>query len=222
MLKKFLLTFIILNLFCIGFAQIKTPLEFIGKSKGKIKVLLRQEEPFVAGRAFGRALGMQSTAYGASGRLELKDGSKTALLTKQESYVYINKQKKNLAQIPFEQDNILYVPLSFFNQFSSYDIAYIQNKIIVERRYTLAFKEQKHQKEKSQIFFRAKGELPFRVEKATKDKVEIFFPGAIVKRDEVLSSKNNFLDRMRISQKSKGVQIVAFLKKNTKHILISE
>jgi N-acetylmuramoyl-L-alanine amidase len=217
MLKKLLLTFFTLNLFCMGFAQVKTPFELVGKSKGKIKVLLLQNEPFVAGRAFGRALGMQSTAYGASGRLELNDGSKTALLTKQESYAYINKQKKNLTQAPFEQDNILYVPLEFFNQFSSYDIVFFQNKIIAERRYTLSFKEQKDQANKSQVFFRAKGELPFRIEKSTKDKVEIFFPGAIVKRDEIISSKNNFLHRIRVSQKSKGVEIVALLKKDGKY-----
>ncbi len=217
MLKKLLLTFIALNLFCLGFAQVKTPLELVGKNKGKIKVLLLQNEPFVAGRAFGRALGMQSTAYGASGRLELTDGSKTALLTKQEPYAYINKQKKSLTQAPFEQDKILYVPLEFFNQFSSYDIVYVQNKIIAERRYTLSFKEQKDQANKSQVFFRAKGELPFRIEKSTKDKIEIFFPGAIVKRDEIISSKNNFLNRIRVSQKAKGVQMVAFLKKDAKY-----
>ena len=107
MFKKLLLTFIALNLFCMGFAQVKTPLEFVGKSKGKIKVLLLQDEPFVAGRAFGRALGMQSTSYGASGRLELADGSKTAILTKQEPYAIVNKKKKALTQAPFEQDNIL-------------------------------------------------------------------------------------------------------------------
>lgn len=217
MFKKILLTFITLNLFCIGFAQIKTPIEFIGKNKGKIKVILRQEEPFVAGRTFARVLGMKSTAYGASGRLELTEGSKTALLENKKPYVFINKQKKNLSQTPFKQDSTLYVPLSFFTQFSSYDIAYIQNKIIVERKYTLAFKEQKHQAGKSQIFFRAKGELPFKIEKSTKDKVNIFFPGAIVKRDEIISSKNDFLSRIRISQKKKGVQIVALLKKNAKH-----
>lgn len=217
MFKKILLTFITLNLFCIGFAQIKTPIEFIGKNKGKVKVILRQEEPFVAGRTFARVLGMKSTAYGASGRLELTEGSKTALLENKKPYVFINKQKKNLSQTPFKQDSTLYVPLSFFTQFSSYDIAYIQNKIIVERKYTLAFKEQKHQAGKSQIFFRAKGELPFKIEKSTKDKVNIFFPGAIVKRDEIISSKNDFLSRIRISQKKKGVQIVALLKKNAKH-----
>lgn len=217
MFKKFLLTFIALNLFCIGFAQIKAPLEFVGKNKGKIKVFLRQEEPFVAGRSFARTLGMKSTSYGASGRLELTENSKTALLENKKPYVFINKQKKNLSSAPFEQDNILYVPLSFFSSFSSYDIAFIQNKIIVERKYTLAFKDQKHQTEKSQIFFRAKGELPFKIEKSAKDKVEIFFPGAIVKRDEIISSKNDFLSRLRVSQKDKGVQMVALLKKNAKY-----
>ena len=55
MFKKIFLICIILNLFSLGFAQIKAPLEVVGKSKGKIKVLLRQEEPFVAARSLGRA-----------------------------------------------------------------------------------------------------------------------------------------------------------------------
>lgn len=67
------------------------------------------------------------------------------------------------------------------------------------------------------FFFRAKGELPFRIEKSSKDKVEIFLPGAIVKRDEVISYKNNFIYRIRVSQKTKGVQVVALLKKDSKY-----
>ena len=217
MFKKLLLTFITLNLFCMGFAQVKTPLEFVGKSKGKIKVLLRQEEPFVAGNAFGRALGMKSTSFGASGRLELTDGSKTALLTKQEPYALINKRKKALSKEPFEQDDILYVPLSFFNSFSSYDIAYTGSKIVVERRYSLSFKDQINQENKAKLFLKAKGEIPFKIEKSNDSKAEIFFPGAVVKRDEIISQKNNFLNRTRITQKEKGVQIVALFKKNTKY-----
>lgn len=217
MFKKILLTLLILNLFNAGFAQVKTPLEFIGKNKGKISVVLLQEEPFVAGRAFGRALGMQSTWFGASGQLELISGTKKAVLKKQQNFALVNKQKKALSQAPFEQGNILYVPLNFFNDFSSYDVAYTQDKIIVQRRYTLAFLQQDNGDNFTKIIFQTKGELPFRIEKALKDKVEIFFPGAVVKQDQVLSSKNNYLHRIRISQKAKGVQIAALLKKSAKH-----
>lgn len=217
MLKKFLLTFLILNLFSMGFAQIKTPLELVGKSKGKIPVILRQNEPFVAARSLGRALGMQCTWFGASGKLELVDGSKKAELKKEQNFAVINKQKKPLSQVPFEQDSVLYVPLSFFNQFSSYDISYDQSKLIAERRYTLYFSKQENKDSSSQTIFKSKGEIPFRIEGNSKDKAEIFFPGAIVKRDEILDDKNTFLHRIRISQKSKGVQISALLKKTAKY-----
>lgn len=200
-----------------GFAQIKTPVEFIGNSKGKVKVLLLQGEPFVAGRAFGRTLAMRSTSFSASGRLELTEGTKTALLENKKPYVFINKQKKALSLAPFEHDNTLYVPLSFFNSFSSYDIAYSQDKIIVERKYSLSRKEQINKEDSYKLILNAKGEIPFKIEKSSSDKVEIFFPGAVVKRDEIVSDKNNFLHRIRITQMTKGIKLVVLLKKNTKY-----
>ena len=167
MFKKILLTFCILNLFSLGFAQIKAPLELVGKSKGKIQVLLIQNEPFVAARTLGRALGMHSTYFAASGRLELSENSKTALLVSKQPYVFINKQKRNLSQAPFVQDNILYAPLSFFNDFSSYDIVYQNEKLIAERRYSLFLDKQLNEKDFSQIIFKTKGELPFKIVKST-------------------------------------------------------
>lgn len=217
MFKKFLLTFCVLNLLNVCFAQIKTPLELVGKNKGKIKVLLIQNEPFVAARTLAQSLGMRSTYFAASGRLELTDNSKTALLINKQPYVFINKQKKSLSQTPFVQEDILYAPLSFFNNFSSYDIVYQDNKLIAERRYSLAFDKEINEQNTLQMVFKAKRELPFKIIKSDQDKVEIFLPGAVVKRDEVLSFKNDFLHRARISQKAKGVQIVILLKKAAKN-----
>lgn len=217
MFKKFLLTFCILNLLNACFAQIKTPLELVGKNKGKIKVLLIQNEPFVAARTLAQSLGMRSTYFAASGRLELTDNSKTALLINKQPYVFINKQKRSLSQAPFVQEDILYAPLSFFNDFSSYDIVYQDNKLIAERRYSLAFDREINEQNTLQMVFKAKRELPFKIIKSDQDKVEIFLPGAIVKRDEVFSFKNDFLYRARISQKAKGVQIVILLKKAAKN-----
>ena len=118
MFKKLFLTFLILNLFTVCFAQLKTPLEVVGKNEGKIKVLLRQDEPFVAARSLGRALGMRSTYFAASGRLELVEGSNKAFLTNKQIYAFINKRKSKLSQAPFiDDDDTLYVPLSFFNTF---------------------------------------------------------------------------------------------------------
>ncbi|MBQ4493468.1 MAG: N-acetylmuramoyl-L-alanine amidase [Elusimicrobiaceae bacterium] len=217
MLKKIFFIFIILNFFSAGYAQIKTPLEIAGKKGGKVKVILRQEEPFIAARSFGRSLGMQSTYFAASGRLELMDGSKKALLINSQPYVFINKQKKTLSQAPFLQEGIFYAPLSFFNDFSSYDTAYQNNKIVVQRRYNLSLSQQINNQDFSKLIFNTKGELPFKIIKTTKGKVELFLPGAIVKQDEVLSPKNNFFYRIRINQKAKGVQIMALLKKNAKN-----
>ena len=217
MFKKFFFILIFLNFFNLSFAQVKAPLDFIGKSKGKIQVISFQGEPFVAARTFAKALGMQATWFGASGRLELLNGSKKAELKKQQTFALINKQKRKLTQAPVEQEGILYVPLSFFNYFSSYDSIYDQNKLIVERRYTLSFLKQENEANSTRIIFQAKGELPFKTEKTTKDKVELFLPGAIVKRDEILSAKNSYLHRMRISQKAKGVQISVLLKRTAKY-----
>lgn len=217
MLKKIFFIFVFLNLFNLVFAQIKTPVELVGKNKGKVQVMSLQGEPFVAARTFAKALGMQTTWFGASGRLELSSGSNKAELKKNQPFAIVNKQKNKLSQAPVEQDGILYVPLSFFNKFSSYDTVYDQNKLIVERRYSLSFLKQEDKESSTQIVLKAKGELPFRTEKSTKDKVSIFFPGAVVKRDEVLSSKNNYLYRVRITQKAKGVQLFVMLKKNAKY-----
>ena len=217
MLKRIFFIFVFLNLFNLVFAQIKTPVELVGKNKGKVQVMSLQGEPFVAGRTFGRVLGMQSTWFGASGRLELSSGSNKAELKKNQPFAIVNKQKSRLSQAPVEQGGVLYIPLSFFNKFSSYDTVYEQNKLIVERRYSLSFLKQENKESSTQIVLKAKGELPFRTEKSTKDKVSIFFPGAVVKRDEVLSAKNGYLYRVRITQKAKGVQLFVMLKKNAKY-----
>ena len=217
MLKKIFLTFIFSVLFISAFAQSKTPVELVGKNKGKVNVILHQDIPFVAARAFGRILGMSTAWFGASGRLELTQNSKKAVLTNQQKYVLINKQKKVLPQTPFEQDKVLYVPLSFFNNFSSYNTVYSQGKLIAERRYTINFNKQEDTSTFSRLVFDAKAELPFRVEKALSSKIEIFFPGAIVKRDEIISTKNNFIYRTKVSQKNKGVQLTFLLKKTAKH-----
>ena len=217
MFKKIFLICIILNLFSLGFAQIKAPLEVVGKSKGKIKVLLRQEEPFVAARSLGRALGMRSTYFAASGRLELVEGSNKAFLTSKQNYAFINKRKKKLSQAPFIQEDILYVPLSFFNVFSSYEVSYQNGKLIAERRYNLSVSKQVDKADFSQVIFDSKINFPFEVVKSTSDKVHIFLPGAITKRDEIISSKNDFLYRLRITQKAKGVELIALLKKSAKN-----
>lgn len=217
MFKKIFLICIILNLFTLCFAQIKAPLEIVGKSKGKIKVLLRQEEPFVAARSLGSALGMRSTYFAASGRLELVEGANKAFLTNKQNYAFINKRKSKLSQAPFIQEDILYVPLSFFNTFSSYSVSYQEGKLIAERRYNLSVSKLIDKPDFSQIIFDSKINFPFEVIKSSQDKAQIFLPGAIVKRDEIISSKNDFIYRMRVTQKSKGVELVALLKKATKN-----
>lgn len=217
MFKKIFLICIILNLFSLGFAQIKAPLEVVGKSKGKIKVLLRQDEPFVAARSLGRALGMRSTYFAASGRLELVEGSNKAFLTNKQIYAFINKRKKKLSQAPFIDEDTLYVPLSFFNDFSSYEISYKDDKLIAERRYNLSVSKQIDKQDFSQIIFDSKINFPFEIAKSSQDKAQIFLPGAIIKRDEILSTKNDFIYRMRITQKVNGVEIVALLKKAAKN-----
>ncbi len=217
MFKKFFLLCIILNFFTLGFAQLKTPLEVVGKNAGKIKVLLRQDEPFVAARSLGRALDMRSTYFAASGRLELVEGANKAFLTNKQNYAIVNKRKKKLTQAPFVQEDILYVPLSFFNDFASYEISYQDGKLIAERRYNLSVSKQIDKQDFSQIIFDSKMNFPFEVVKSTQDKAQIFLPGAIVKRDEILSTKNDFIYRVRITQKAKGVEMVALFKKATKN-----
>ncbi len=217
MFKKFFLICIVLNFFSLGFAQLKTPLEVVGKNEGKIKVFLRQEEPFVAARSLGRALGMRSTYFAASGRLELTEGSNKAFLTNKQIYAFINKRKSKLSQAPFIDDDTLYVPLSFFNTFSSYETSYKDGKLLAERRYNLSVSKQIDKPDFSQIIFDSKMNFPFEVVKSSQDKVQLFLPGAIVKRDEILSTKNDYLYRVRITQKAKGVEMVALFKKATKN-----
>lgn len=218
MLKKLFLPLFLL--FCFSFCQAATevPVEMVGKNKGEVKIINKDGVDFVEALRLSKILQFQTSWFGRSGQLNLKGGAGFfCVLRDGDPYALIKGEKSSLQAPAFIEDGTLYVPLSFFNSdkiryYSTYQTELSGGKIIIEKLYNIELLEVKNNDNKADIIFKTKGSVSFNKDNRGKYFAEVFFPKAVVKREETIRPKNEFIDRIKIRQTDEGTSLTVQLK----------
>ena len=218
MFKKLFLPLFLL--FCFSFCQAATgvPVEMLGKNKGEVKIINKDGVDFVEALRLSKILQFQTSWFGRSGQLNLKGGAGFfCVLRDGDPYALIKGEKSSLQAPAFIEDGTLYVPLSFFNSdkiryYSTYQTELSGGKIIIEKLYNIELLEVKNDDNKADIIFKTKGSVSFNKDNRGKYFAEVFFPKAVVKREETIRPKNEFIDRIKIRQTDEGTSLTVQLK----------
>lgn len=218
MFKKVFLPLFLL--FCFSFCQAATevPVEMLGKNKGEVKIINKDGVDFVEALRLSKILQFQTSWFGRSGQLNLKGGAGFfCVLRDGDPYALIKGEKSSLQAPAFIEDGTLYVPLSFFNSdkiryYSTYQTELSGGKIVIEKLYNIELLEVKNDDNKADIIFKTKGSVSFNKDNRGKYFAEVFFPKAVVKREETIRPKNEFIDRIKIRQTDEGTSLTVQLK----------
>ena len=218
MFKKLFLPLFLL--FCFSFCQAATevPVEMLGKNKGEVKIINKDGVDFVEALRLSKILQFQTSWFGRSGQLNLKGGAGFfCVLRDGDPYALIKGEKSSLQAPAFIEDGTLYVPLSFFNSdkiryYSTYQTELFGGKIVIEKLYNIELLEVKNDDNKADIIFKTKGSVSFNKDNRGKYFAEVFFPKAVVKREETIRPKNEFIDRIKIRQTDEGTSLTVQLK----------
>lgn len=218
MLKKLFLPLLLLFGFSFCQAATEVPVEMLGKNKGEVKIINKDGVDFVEALRLSKILQLQTSWFGRSGQLNLKGGAGFfCVLREGDPYALIKGEKLSLQAPVFVEDGTLYAPLSFFNSeevryYSTYQTELSGGKIIIEKLYNIELLEVKNDDNKADIIFRTKGSVPFNKDNRGKYFAEVFFPKAVVKREETIRPKNEFIDRIKIRQTDEGTSLTVQLK----------
>ncbi len=218
MFKKLFLPLFLL--FCFSFCQAATevPVEMLGKNKGEVKIINKDGVDFVEALRLSKILQFQTSWFGRSGQLNLKGGAGFfCVLRDGDPYALIKGEKSSLQAPAFIEDGTLYVPLSFFNSdkiryYSTYQTELSGGKIVIEKLYNIELLEVKNDDNKADIIFKTKGSVSFNKDNRGKYFAEVFFPKAVVKREDTIRPKNEFIDRIKIRQTDEGTSLTVQLK----------
>lgn len=218
MLKKLFLPLLLLFGFSLCRAASEVPVEMLGKDRGEVKIINKDGVDFVEALRLSKILKFQTSWFSRSGQLNLKGGAGFFCVLKEGDSHALIKGEKYVLQAPvFIEDGTLYAPLSFFNSdkikyYSSYQTELSGGKIIIEKLYNIELLEIKNDDKKADIIFKTKGTVSFNKDKRGKYFAEVFFPKAVVKREETIRPKNEFIDRIRIRQTDEGTHLSVQLK----------
>jgi N-acetylmuramoyl-L-alanine amidase len=220
MFKKILFIVFVFMFISHAFGQDKTPVEMLGKNKGTIKVSNENGKIYIEALAIAKILKMQVSWFGKSGQLNLKNnGGYFCVLRGGQDIAVVNGKEEKLSGSVIIREGVLYAPLDFFIQGSiakdsGYDVSFSDNKINIEKFYNLELSGVEKTDSSSKIIFSQKSIFKPVVARKGKRRTEMFFPNAIIKREETLSVRDNFIDRVVISENKKGVNIIFLLRKS--------
>ena len=117
MFKKIFLTALAAALLTCAYAQEKTSVEMLGKNKGSVKILKQNGVTYVEARKISKLFKMQTSWFGKSGQLNLKNGKGWFCVLRTGSpTATANGKEEKLESPPRIMKGELYAPLSFFSK----------------------------------------------------------------------------------------------------------
>lgn len=218
MFKKILLPLLLLFSCAFCRAASQTPVEMLGKNKGEVQVINKDGVNYAEAVRLSKILKLQTSWFGRSGQLNLKGPAGFfCVLRAGEQNAAVNGESYKLEAPLLLEDGVLYAPISFFNSpkirfYTGFQTELSGGKIIIEKLYDIELSEVKETASSAALIFKTKGEVNFNKDKRGKYFAEIFFPKAIIKREETLRPKSNFIDRVKIRQTEEGAALSVQLK----------
>ncbi len=114
-MKKTALLLCAITLSCVLNAQVKTPVQVMGKKKGSIEMIKEDGQSYVAAMQMAKALGLKTTWFGKSGQLNITvDSAYFAVLRDAASHAMINGEPQSLPTPSIMRGGRLYTPVEFF------------------------------------------------------------------------------------------------------------
>ncbi len=218
MFKKILLPLMLLFSCMFCRAASPTPVEMLGKNRGEVQVINKDGVNYAEAVRLSKILKLQTSWFGRSGQLNLKGPAGFfCVLRAGEQNAAVNGESYKLEAPLLLEDGVLYAPISFFNSpkirfYTGFQTELSGGKIIIEKLYDIELLEVKETASSAALIFKTKGEVNFNKDKRGKYFAEIFFPKAIIKREETLRPKSNFIDRVKIRQTDEGAALSVQLK----------
>ena len=214
MKKRLLVLFFLIWAVCVPVlqAQGKTEVQILGKSKGTVSSLKAAGHTLVDAQATAKKLGGTVELFSASKQLKIAFPGMYAIVSAPLKQVIINTQTVALPAETVASGGKIYVPVQFFllpqvQQALDRQITFEQNKLVVERNYTVAFDTYQQSPRQGQLTFLTKGNLEVASKQTNKHTVKITLTGAVLKRAVNQRPKDDFMRAFSVSQSGKDVII---------------
>lgn len=222
LLKSFF--FFLLALFASGalYAQGKTDVFILGKDKGAVDSVKANGTVYLDVQKTARKLGASVELFAQAKQAKISMKGFYAILTAPLTEVIVNAQTVSLKNAVIAHRGKIMAPAEFFElpafqNALDRDIAFTDGKMTVEKRYNLAYQNNRASQNVSSVVFETKGRVPYEIKEVNKHTVQVTFPGAVLKRDLFLRVKNGFVRSLEIRQNNTADPVLeVILDKNAK------
>ncbi len=195
-----------------AFAQGKTEIMVLGKSKGKVSSMQSGGHILVDAQATAKKMGGNVEFFSASKSLKVAFPGMYAILTASLREVIINSASVALPTDVVVSGKKIYAPVEFFmlpqvQKALDRQVTFKKNTLIVEKNYTLALDNTRHQADQDQILLYTKGAADYTVKQVNGHTVRVEFPNVVLKRNVSQRPKDDFIRSYTLSQRGKDATL---------------
>ena len=204
-----------------GYSQQRASLQIYGDRAGTIDTLSKDEVTYVDVQKAARKLGANVVVFARSKQTKVSAPGFTALFTADSADYMLNGQPTQLTGPVQAVKNRLFVPVDFFllpsfQQAVSKEISWTGTALQAERTFDFERTDAISTTEETQLAFDARRTILWRASQPNGHTVEVVFPDFVVKRDENLRLKTDFLASASVRQEPRGAVLRAVLGKQGK------
>ena len=214
----------LLALFASGalYAQGKTDIFILGKDKGAVDSIKANGTVYLDVQKTARKLGASVELFAQAKQAKISMKGFYAILTAPLNEIIVNAQTVSLKNAVIAHRGKIMAPAAFFElpafqNALDRDITFSEGKMWVEKRYNLAYQNNRASQNVSSVVFETKGRVPYESKEINKHTVQVTFPGAVLKRDLFLRVKNGFIRSLEVRQNNTADPVLeVILDKNAK------
>lgn len=202
-------------------AQAEVSLVFSGKDKGTVASYQENGITYVDLQKTARKLGAGVELFAQSKQAKITAKGFYSILTAPLPEIIINASSHKLPAPVQVNGGKMMVPVSFFllpsfQRAVEKTISFDQNKLFVERYFSLERTENLLNEKDTLLVFRPTSAVSWDISQPNKHTVLVTFPGISVKRDEHFRLKTDFISSVDIRQNQKNVVMKVILGKAAK------
>jgi len=217
-MKKILFSLLLLCVFAVPsvFAQGKTEILVLGRSKGKVSSMQSGGHTLVDAKAAAKKIGGTVELFAASKQLKVAFPGMYAILSVSLREVIINAATIPLPTEVVISGGTIYAPVEFFmlpqvQKALNRQITFQKNTLIVEKNYTLSFENLHQQTELDQLVFWSKGKTAYTTKQPNGHTVRVEFENALIKRNINQRPKDNLIRSYSLSQRGENALLEIIL-----------
>lgn len=192
-----------------------------GKDKGTVDSMEVNGVTYVDAQRTARKLGADVELFAASKQVKISAPGFYGVLTAPIEEVIINAQTQKLPAPVLSNGGKIMCPVQFFllpsfQKALDKQIEFANNSLLVEKRFNLAFDENKSSAQDTLLIFTAKKPVTYKAKQTNAHTVQVVFEKAVLKRDTHERLNTDFISSMGILQARDKAELKIILGPKTK------